>query len=143
MFIKLCVISMQRWILFNLAELMCVPLNLNIPLLSYSKHEHLTVSYARQSGASARQSIPFYASSVIPFHNPDGSYSFYPFHASNLSSRFSQAYLYCHSSHLYSDDDLLIFQLHKSFSSLNTNTIFKREANFIRNTTQFTSSSSS
>ena len=61
--------------------------------------------------------------------------------ASNLSSRFSQAYLYCHSSHLYSDENLLTFELHKSFPSLNNSTVFKMAPNFIRSINQSLSSS--
>ena len=110
---------------------MCVPLNLNIPLLSYSKPEHLTVSYAHQSGDSSTQTSPFSTFCAITLRHPDENCPHNPFYTLNASSNFSQAPLYSHSSKLYSDDDLFTFMHHKSFSSFNNNTIFKRAPNFL------------
>ena len=81
--IKMCVSSMQRWILFNRAELICVPLHLNIPMSCYCTPTLITLSYARQSGASAIQPVSFFAPSAISFRKSDEICPRNPFYTLN------------------------------------------------------------
>ena len=101
------------------------------PMSRFSKPEPIELSSLSESGTSANQTVPFYATTPFIIRNSNDIYPLHPFYTSNTSSHSSKACLDCYSSHFYSDDDLLTLELPKSFSSLNTNTIFQREANFI------------